>query len=144
MNKLSVPYIGLLTVSVLILYIFLPLPQFLYFRGKTLLNILIPSSALLNMGIIWYASNGIKGFLKYILEHKVFLYIGRIGYGLYLYHLLVPDLRMFLLRSLTLPVSNSSVLYFIDAALLLIVATISYFLIEKPVYSLKRRFSFSA
>jgi len=141
-NSIAIPYWKAILLLSLALYAFLPLPHFLYFKGRTFLNVLIPSSALLSMGIIWFASKGIQGPVKYLLENKVALYIGKIGYGLYLYHLLIPDLVFFIFGKLHYIPDDMNMIYMIEAIVLLTIASLSYYAIEKPLYSLKKHFVF--
>ncbi|GAB3937796.1 acyltransferase family protein [Larkinella terrae] len=101
---------------------------------------------------------GYEGIAKRFLEHPVSNYLGRISYGLYLFHNLVynfyhtpPDfitVRAFnrLLRELPFLtefglVSLAKVVFFY--AITVAVATFSWFLIEKPFNNLKDRFAYS-
>lgn len=144
LRNISIPYIKTVIAAAFFLYIFLPLPNFMYFTGKTLLKEIIPSAAIFSMGIIFFVSKGkgINNFSKYILENEIALFIGKIGYGLYLFHLLIPDLRVYLLRISGYSVSSIHLIYILDTTLLLALASISYYLVEKPIYSLKKHFQY--
>jgi peptidoglycan/LPS O-acetylase OafA/YrhL len=81
-----------------------------------------------------------EGMLVRFLEWKVLRYLGRISYGLYVYHFPVV---WFALRIRDLGVDESAVKPL--GALMtftgtLILASLSYFLMEKPILSLKDRF----
>lgn len=92
--------------------------------------------------------------MKWLLENPVSQYLGRISYGLYLFHNFVFNVyhtqpTHFTLRAWrritdVLPFLNSS--YFFQfsffCALTVALATISWFLIEKPINNLKDRFSY--
>ena len=92
--------------------------------------------------------------MKWLLENPVSQYLGRISYGLYLFHNFVFNVyhtqpTHFTVRAWrritdVLPFLNSS--YFFEFsfffALTVALATISWFLIEKPINNLKDRFSY--
>ncbi|MBC3785561.1 acyltransferase family protein [Spirosoma utsteinense] len=104
--------------------------------------------------LIGRAVLGFGGPMKWILEHPVSQYMGRISYGLYLYHNFVFNVyhtqpTHFTLRAWrritdVLPFLNSS--YFFQfsffLAITITLATISWYLIERPVNNLKDRFSY--
>ncbi|GAB4033705.1 acyltransferase family protein [Spirosoma gilvum] len=97
---------------------------------------------------------GFGGVMKWVLENRVSQYMGRISYGLYLYHNFIFNVyhtqpTHFTVRSWRritdiLPVLNSSYFfqfsYFVFLTVLL--ATVSWYLIEKPINSLKDKFSY--
>jgi peptidoglycan/LPS O-acetylase OafA/YrhL len=99
-------------------------------------------------------TNGFKGFVKKNLENRVVVYLGKISYGLYLYHFFMtalgPYLRwqVFLPISIhfhfTIPFSNNPYLialwYF---AVTLCISALSWHFIEKPMNSLKRYFEYN-
>jgi peptidoglycan/LPS O-acetylase OafA/YrhL len=80
--------------------------------------------------LIFKASKGFTGVLGAILTHPVIIYIGKISYGLYLYHKLLP-----LFNYNNYPVAGMQLL---RIALLLSIASLSYFLIEKPILRFKQ------
>jgi peptidoglycan/LPS O-acetylase OafA/YrhL len=87
------------------------------------------------------ASNGgFNGFLKIFLENRIVLYLGRISYGLYLYHNFIPTVYWKFIDPL--PIfrfeKNPASIFIIYFILTLILASISWFLIERPILSLKR------
>lgn len=104
--------------------------------------------------LIGRAVLGFGGPVKWILEHPVSQYMGRISYGLYLYHNFVFNVyhtqpTHFTLRAWrritdVLPFLNSS--YFFQfsffLAITITLATLSWYLIERPVNNLKDRFSY--
>ncbi len=97
---------------------------------------------------------GFGGAMKWLLEHPASQYMGRISYGLYLYHNFVFNhyhtqpthftVRAWRRITDVLPVLNSS--YFFQfsfyLALTVLLATLSWYLIEKPINNLKDRFSY--
>lgn len=86
--------------------------------------------------------NGFTGFFKWLLESRVMIYIGKISYGLYVYHLFMGPLFFnFLNRYLKISTTNLGY-FFIFFAMNMIIATISWYLIEKPINGLKRFFNY--
>ncbi|KAA0991564.1 acyltransferase family protein [Dyadobacter aurulentus] len=93
-----------------------------------------------------------KGFpsvIGSILDNGFMRHIGRISYGLYVYHMLVPTLVVpfiikFLHRFLhiTLTFSENS-LKMVSLVVLVLLATVSWYLFENPFIRLKRYFQLS-
>jgi peptidoglycan/LPS O-acetylase OafA/YrhL len=85
---------------------------------------------------IAYAVSGFRGPLpRLFFEFPPSVYLGRISYGVYVYHFFVPDL----LRRLGLKdggVPFVALCFLVTIA----VASLSWFFLEKPVNSLKSRF----
>lgn len=111
-------------------------------------------ASLVGFFLIGRAVIGFKGPVKWALEHPVSQYMGRISYGLYLFHNFVFNhfhtqpthftVRAWRRLSDLMPFLNSS--YFFQfsfyLALTIALATVSWFLIEKPINNLKDRFSY--
>ena len=96
------------------------------------------SDAALYMYIINTASSGFTGLIGRILELKVLTYIGKISYGIYLYHNLVPSLICGCLKLLNINRPTEIVFNFIiNSVVTIICATISWYIIEKPINRLK-------
>lgn len=104
--------------------------------------------------LILRAVIGYQGILKSVLENSVISYIGKISYGLYLYHNFVfnfyhtpathPTLRLLAKLNNHFPALASFVpfqlaYYF---GITVVLASLSWFLIEKPVNGLKRYFTY--
>ena len=104
----------------------------------------------LSLIIIAKASIGFDGFVKKILENKFLVYLGKISYGLYLYHIFVPDLYIWLVKfGWNVPLlgvklfpfyKNIYIQSFIYILITIIISSVSWFLIEKPINNLKNRF----
>jgi peptidoglycan/LPS O-acetylase OafA/YrhL len=84
------------------------------------------------------AANGVQGVTKRILEWKPLLYIGRISYGLYVFHLLVPEILPY-----EAPPSGIARFLYVTATTLAL-ASLSRYLLERPFNHLKERLSSSA
>ena len=76
-----------------------------------------------------------------ILNNSVLLYIGKISYGVYLFHNFIPQLY-----GLSFPGAPSYISFYLTQLLrftvLLFVSSLSWFLLEKPILNLKQRFVF--
>ncbi|MFC0181863.1 Peptidoglycan/LPS O-acetylase OafA/YrhL, contains acyltransferase and SGNH-hydrolase domains [Pseudarcicella hirudinis] len=100
------------------------------------------------------AVTGYKGLAKVFFENGVVQYLGKISYGLYLYHNFVYNYYHTPQTSITLRIlrkihqylpalaDSFAFQFFYFSALTIFVATLSWFLIEKPVNSLKRYFNY--
>jgi peptidoglycan/LPS O-acetylase OafA/YrhL len=104
--------------------------------------------------LIAKAVSGYSGTMKWFLENPVSNYLGKISYGLYLYHNFVynvyhtPDtsyvLRVFHKMQRMIPTLTENLafelLYFFGITT--IIATLSWYCIEKPVNNLKKYFTY--
>lgn len=96
--------------------------------------------AILAMFIILRASeNGFKGILKWALENKFVVYSGKISYGLYVFHLFIPNLFYFIAPRIGLSISNKYTFFVVAYFLTFLVAHISWKLVESPINRLKNR-----
>jgi peptidoglycan/LPS O-acetylase OafA/YrhL len=91
------------------------------------------------LALIDRASLGFAGRARLLMENPVLMYLGKISYGLYLFHIFIPDIY----RWLGLPVFASGALTFAtNLCLLVLLASASWQFFERPVNSLKKRFSY--
>ncbi|MGP8214773.1 MAG: acyltransferase family protein [Bacteroidia bacterium] len=91
--------------------------------------------------VIIAANNGFKRGFKFFLESKSAQYLGRISYGLYLYHSFAMEI--YCNSGLIVYFKNlrgDADLFIMFFLLTVILATISWYLIEKPLLSLKQYF----
>jgi|GEM_PF-839856 peptidoglycan/LPS O-acetylase OafA/YrhL len=80
---------------------------------------------------------------KALLENKVVTYIGRISYGMYVYHMFVSSIFLSVVFPfIHLPVSNKHLMWFYYLVIVMATSSLSYFLLEKPLNSLKKRFPY--
>lgn len=92
------------------------------------------------MLIIYKASVGVKGFMGKILDNTVMMFLGKISYGLYLFHNFMPGLY----RSTGLPAINNIYLNaFVQLLMLISISVISWYIIEKPFNNLKKYFKYN-
>ncbi|UHG89720.1 acyltransferase family protein [Spirosoma oryzicola] len=112
------------------------------------------AASLVGFFLIGRAVLGFGGPIKWLLENPVSQYMGKISYGLYLYHNFVFNVyhtrpTHFTIRAWrritdVLPFLNSSYIFQFSfyLALTLVIASLSWYLIEKPINNLKDRFSY--
>jgi peptidoglycan/LPS O-acetylase OafA/YrhL len=112
------------------------------------------AGSLVGFFLIGRAVLGFSGPMKWILENPASQYMGRISYGVYLFHNFVYNayhtqpthftLRAWRRITDILPVLNST--YFFEFCFFLFLtvalATVSWFVIEKPINKLKDRFTY--
>ena len=90
------------------------------------------------------AAQGFGGITGKILKRKPLVYIGKISYGFYLYHLFMPPILSRGFHYLGLHYPDSSLIRFIlQTAATLIVAMLSWHFIEKPINNFKKHFEYS-
>ena len=111
------------------------------------------SHTLIAIAIIYYCLfKNNNSIMNYILNNKWLIRIGKISYGVYLYHLFIPELwawvigrfaswNIDLLYNSAMPAQFKPAWLFIQHFLfLIIICIVSWKLIEKPVQQLKSRF----
>jgi len=109
--------------------------------GVMMMNLALP---LLFTPLISHAADGFTGVLGFFLTRRSILYIGRISYGIYIYHL--PVGWVFTVKGSRW---LSWLPWFIPHSVVLLVATIalaalSWHLFERPINQLKRLFPYRA
>lgn len=114
------------------------------------LSISIPSAYL-----IITLLDGKPGIVNSLFSNRVLIYLGKISYGLYLWHLPIPYaypvLSNFLVKNgLLIPFTKYSLLPFVGGlkqvgiyfVLLVAISSASWFLFEKPINDLKEKFAY--
>jgi peptidoglycan/LPS O-acetylase OafA/YrhL len=104
-----------------------------------------PFLALIYFVMVVIAVNGaFTKCMKCFLENKIVLYLGKISYGLYVFHLFIGPLYFNFLNRYIIGIHPQKdweffiVFFFINVAL----ASISWFSIEKPIIGLKKYFRY--
>lgn len=90
----------------------------------------------------WSIVFGYKGILKLILENKYVLYFGKISYGLYLYHFFVQHIgnMIFDKYNMLFSIEFKALIFMVFSV---VIASLSWFLIESPVNKLKNNFAYN-
>ena len=100
--------------------------------------------------IILYRDSN-KLYFKFIFNNIILIFLGRISYGLYLYHLIIPDtLNAKIINKYINPLLPNvlnkkyltEIMFIENLLMLLIIAWFSYILIEKPFLNLKKNFEY--
>lgn len=100
--------------------------------------------------VIFFLARGLSGPWGRALELKPFLYIGKISYGVYIYHnllrpsdwLLIPGVQA-AINALGLPAAvNNAVLSALTGAVVVGMAAVSWHFFEAPINNLKDRFPY--
>lgn len=90
--------------------------------------------------LIAKASIGFTGIWKTVFENKSLLYIGKISYGIYLFH----PFCIAIYKYTKLPLSkNMYINALIMFAIVMTVSSLSWFLLEKPINNLKKHFTYN-
>jgi len=79
-------------------------------------------------------------FLKKFFSQKIFVFLGKRSYGLYLYHFLGMEVADIMIEKITLLPSNSLTSFIFSLLITIIVSIISYWLVETPFLKLKKKF----
>ncbi len=102
------------------------------------------AAAMVFTWLVGTAAVGFKGRLAKVIEFAPLTYLGKISYGLYVYHYLIPIILIPCLAwfgyNLQVPGRMSFVL---STTLTILIASASWYWIESPINSLKNRFRYS-
>lgn len=88
-------------------------------------------------------ADGFNGLIGNILDFKPLLFLGKISYGIYLYHLFIFSILLSNISKLPSIFANNLFQLFFCTLSAIVIATLSWYLIEKPISKLKNRFNFS-
>jgi len=96
-----------------------------------------------------------KGVPSRVFSNGALVYLGKISYGIYLFHNFVPEIysrlsNYFMENGWKIPFTKYSILPYVGGpkqlvlyfAFLITVATVSWFCFEKPINNLKRYFDY--
>lgn len=113
-----------------------------YFYGFSFLGKILPLYYVGCALFIYSAAKGIKGVPAYFFNNSLVIFMGKISYGIYLYHLFIPDFVKWVFRTFQVDRPSSVILWIVYSALTLLICSASWFLIEKPINQLKDRFAY--
>lgn len=92
--------------------------------------------------LVYLAAKNSAGLMEIIFANPVAVYLGKISYGLYLYHLCIPYLSIWLLRKTGISPFPETGMWLIYCGLTLALTSLSWYLIEQPVNKLKNKFTY--
>ncbi len=96
--------------------------------------------------LVWLinrAGQGFSGVMGTILELKPLVYLGKISYGIYIYHLLVAYVISAMFPHIDLTYQTVFIQFVFNTVATLVVAMLSWHLIEKPINDKKRYFGYT-
>lgn len=128
--------------SFLLLLVNILLITVLLFNDESVISVLLFrfSVSIVFLILVSKVSIGFTGPLRSIFENRTIMYLGKISYGIYLFHKFIPMIY----SALDLPVINDIYLkFFVYSVILIFISSLSWFLIEKPVNNLKRKYSYT-
>jgi len=108
---------------------------------------IIVSRFAMGMAFVWLVdrtAQGFKGPVGWVLSFKPLVWIGTLSYGIYVYHHFSPDLlqRVFAYFSLPYPWEKPWTQWIMLVCFSVSIAAISWYVMEKPINSLKDRFPY--
>jgi peptidoglycan/LPS O-acetylase OafA/YrhL len=102
------------------------------------------AAALIFAWLVSAASLGFKGLTGKFLEFRPLIYLGKITYGIYVYHYLVPLILIPIFNGLGVSYRVPSLTNFILSGFLsIIIASVSWHFFELPINNLKRHFQYA-
>ncbi|RVD09213.1 acyltransferase [Mesorhizobium sp. M2A.F.Ca.ET.029.05.1.1] len=97
------------------------------------------------VAVVCWASAGAKGLIKRLAENSVVRYLGRISYGIYLYHFPALAVVFLFCESFETQFPPLGPIRFVIAGLVTVAAAAtSWHLLEQPLSRLKARLSYTA
>lgn len=96
------------------------------------------SLAVIGLFLVQGSVVGFTGPAKILLEHSIVQYLGKISYGLYLFH----NFQLYLLDWFNIPLPTAGWYVWLHFGLLLIAASLSWYLVEEPANNLKKYFPY--
>lgn len=126
------------------LLIFLRITESLY-RDNVFYEVFFQTSlCLFFVWLVAHAAQGFGGVIGTVLEIKPLIYIGKISYGIYLCHYFMLTIIPRIFDKIGLPYPNNIFLEFVLMTVFsLLIASLSWHLIEKPINNLKRHFKYT-
>lgn len=142
-NNLNLSNIKTLLLFLFVFYVIVFIyrkPDDLYLLFKHFKNPIL--TLIYGIVVLIAIKDGFKGIVKHILENKIMVYIGRISYGLYIYHLFMMPIYFRVIHKYFKIDASPIGYFFIYLALNIVISSISWYLIEKPINNLKRFFNY--
>lgn len=140
-KNIRIPLAGLWFILLWGISFFLKWNRF-HFHGMSFLGQVVPFYFAGCTMLVYLTAKGMNGIPGYLFGNPVSRYLGRISYGLYLYHLVIPDFSRWLLDTLGIGRFSEGIMWIIYSILTLLITSISWYAIEQPINRLKGRFSY--
>lgn len=118
---------------------------FYHFVDKTsVLWVIFDSLLLVSFSLlVANATSGFSGIVGRVLDNKILIYLGKVSYGLYLYHKIIPLSLLIIVKKLDVQIDSILIYYLVNLILLLIVTHLSWILVEKPILKFKSYFEYN-
>ncbi len=104
--------------------------------GKTVFSVF--SFALLTLIV----KQMLPAFVMAFFRNRVLVFLGKVSYGIYIYHMFVPGVIAYCLDAIGVDLSGKGLLMPMNFIVTFLVAYVSYKLVETPINNLKQRFSY--
>ena len=98
--------------------------------------------ALVSVALVGWGARGMGGLAGKFLSWRPLVYIGKISYGIYLYHAFMPVVLPRVFRFLKLAGFYQHFDFFLNSAITIAVAAASWHFFEAPINRLKEGFSY--
>jgi peptidoglycan/LPS O-acetylase OafA/YrhL len=94
------------------------------------------------IAFILYKRNQLSWPFSLVLNNKPLIFLGKISYGIYLYHPIIPHYTLDVLTKLNkqIPLLGNHLLFIEQSSLVILTAFLSWRLIERPLLALKKHF----
>jgi peptidoglycan/LPS O-acetylase OafA/YrhL len=93
--------------------------------------------------VVTLADRRIRGNVERVLEARPILFLGRVSYGIYLYHSVVFAVLVSYFASSPILGTRGPAMFLVGSVLTVVTATMSWSLIEDPINRLKRLVPYS-
>jgi peptidoglycan/LPS O-acetylase OafA/YrhL len=95
----------------------------------------------MSVGLIYICTNTKRSIMNPVLNLRVLQSIGKISYGVYLFHKCVPFFYNYVCKKLSVPVpDNKVVLFLIYCTITIVISALSWKFLESRILKLKDRF----
>lgn len=95
--------------------------------------------------LIHKAAVGFEGKIGILLQNRDLIYLGQISYGLYIFHKIIPSLVIRGFGHLSIPYpDNPAAQLLILVSVNILMASASWFVLERPINHLKQRFAYKS
>lgn len=97
------------------------------------------------LGVVYGAANGFRGVIGFVLELRPLIYLGKISYGLYMFHFFVPKLTSQAFGAFGFSAKEmlgSHGLFFLNFAVLVTLSALSWHFFEKTITDFKKYYPY--